>query len=87
MGALAFFRDVYNIDTLDTRFTNTSSTPYQTVIDARSDPAESKDPGGKWQGRSQRSKLTGPELSLHLFFGGVMIWATLWISSSASSRT
>ncbi|KAI6782261.1 Glycerol uptake protein-like protein [Emericellopsis cladophorae] len=54
MGPLTLFRNIYDLDTLDTRFTSSSQVPYQTVIDARSDPATSrlkpaKAPPSKWR--------------------------------------
>lgn len=47
MGLLSVISKIYDIDTLDTRFTNSSQIPYQTVIDARSDPATSRDAPAK----------------------------------------
>ncbi|POS85866.1 hypothetical protein EPUL_001934 [Erysiphe pulchra] len=35
MSLLSYIRSLYLLDTLDTRFTNSSSTPYKTVIEAR----------------------------------------------------
>ncbi|KAI6250699.1 Membrane-bound O-acyltransferase GUP1 [Erysiphe necator] len=35
MSFLSYLRSLYYLDTLDTRFTNPSSTPYKTVIEAR----------------------------------------------------
>lgn len=35
MSLLSYIRSLYFLDTLDTRFTNPSSTPYKTVIEAR----------------------------------------------------
>lgn len=43
MGAFSYLRRVYQLDTLDTRFTTSTSTPYQSVIDSRLDPAYKKD--------------------------------------------
>lgn len=40
MGLFSYLRTIYQLDTIDTRFTNASNTPYQTVIDARIDPAQ-----------------------------------------------
>lgn len=39
MGLFSYLREIYQLDTLDTRFTNSTNTAYQTTIDARSDPA------------------------------------------------
>ncbi len=35
MGLFSFLRSVYDLDTLDTRFTTPSTVPYKTVIDSR----------------------------------------------------
>jgi len=41
MTIFSYVRSIYALDTIDTRFTNSSATPYKTVIDARLDPAKS----------------------------------------------
>ncbi|RDL33305.1 uncharacterized protein BP5553_08744 [Venustampulla echinocandica] len=41
MGIFSYVRSIYALDTIDTRFTNSSSTPYKAVLDARIDPATS----------------------------------------------
>ncbi|KAH8596665.1 glycerol:H+ symporter-like protein [Bisporella sp. PMI_857] len=40
MGIFSYIRSIYALDTIDTRFTNPSSTPYQIVIDGRAQSAE-----------------------------------------------
>jgi len=37
MSVFSYIRSIYALDTIDTRFTNSSSTPYQTVIDGRAE--------------------------------------------------
>ncbi|CZS98819.1 related to glycerol transporter [Rhynchosporium agropyri] len=39
MSLFSYIRNIYDLDTIDTRFTSSSAAPYRTVIDARSDPA------------------------------------------------
>jgi hypothetical protein len=40
MTVASFFRELYSLNTLDTRFTNSSSTPLRTVNETTSKPAE-----------------------------------------------
>lgn len=39
MSIFSYIRSIYALDTLDTRFTNASSTSYQTVVDTRAETA------------------------------------------------
>lgn len=39
MSIFSYIRSIYALDTIDTRFTNASSVPYQTVIDTRAETA------------------------------------------------
>jgi len=41
MSLFSYVRSIYALDTIDTRFTSSSTTPYKTVVDARSDSASS----------------------------------------------
>lgn len=41
MGLFSYVKSIYALDTIDTRFTSSSTTPYKAVIDARNDPATS----------------------------------------------
>lgn len=41
MGISSYLRSIYALDTIDTRFTNSSSTPYYAALDGRIDPATS----------------------------------------------
>jgi len=40
MTIFSYIRSVYSLDTIDTRFTSSSSTPYQAVVDRRAESAE-----------------------------------------------
>jgi D-alanyl-lipoteichoic acid acyltransferase DltB (MBOAT superfamily) len=93
MGALSFFRSVYDPDTLDTRFTNSSNVPYQTVIDARSDPAVAAGNGSshgstddKWQAKSrnQRSRWNTPEFYCYFAFLSFIVPYMFWIAYDVS---
>jgi protein-cysteine N-palmitoyltransferase HHAT len=41
MSIFSYVRSIYALDTIDTRFTSSSATPYKAVVDARIDPATS----------------------------------------------
>lgn len=65
MGLLSFFTSVYDADTLDTRFTTSATVPYQTVIDARSDPVMKTEPLSADRGRAQKAKWKTPEFYIY----------------------
>ncbi len=85
MGLLAFFRSIYNVDTLDTRFTTPSSVPYKTVVDARGD----KD--GRLQNaldkRAEPPKWNTPEFYLYYLVFLVCVPYMFWIAYDVSRRT
>ncbi|KAL2755072.1 hypothetical protein ACRALDRAFT_2106824 [Sodiomyces alcalophilus JCM 7366] len=90
MGLLSVFRNIYDLDTLDTRFTNSSSVPYKAVIEARSDPAQNKGPPNKAHGRAQPSKWNTPEFYFYyiIFILAVpyMFWVPYTVSSPSDPR-
>ncbi|KAI1434114.1 MBOAT, membrane-bound O-acyltransferase family-domain-containing protein [Xylaria sp. CBS 124048] len=69
MGVLSFLRNIYDLDTLDTRFTVSSTTPYDTVIEARSHAAAaSKERAAKWNSRAEpatKARWNTPEFYLY----------------------
>ncbi|KEY65633.1 hypothetical protein S7711_07882 [Stachybotrys chartarum IBT 7711] len=84
MGPLSFLKTVYDLDTLDTRFTSSSSTPYQTVIDARNDPAVANESPKKVKSRAEPSKWNTPEFYLYFV---VIAWAIpfmFWVAYDVS---
>ncbi|KAG8411550.1 glycerol transporter [Metarhizium acridum] len=84
MGVVSFFRKVYDIDTLDTRFMSPSSVPYQTVIEARSDPDAVKEAADKARARAPPPKWQTPEFYLYYL---VFLWAVpymFWVAYSVS---
>ncbi|GAB0136854.1 hypothetical protein EsDP_00005142 [Epichloe bromicola] len=84
MGVLSFFREVYDLDTLDTRFMTSSSTPYRTVIDTRNNPDAIKEAADKAQARAPPSKWKTPEYIMYLL---VVAWAVpcmFWTAYSVS---
>ncbi|KAM5355179.1 hypothetical protein ACJ41O_001825 [Fusarium nematophilum] len=88
MALLSFFRSVYDHDTLDTRFTTSSSVPYQTVIDARSDPALKKESAPtKERSKTQPSKWNTPEFYLYYLVFVVAVPYMFWIAYDVSRPT
>jgi hypothetical protein len=86
MGVISFFRNIYDLDTLDTRFTVKSNTPYKTVIEARNDTtAASKERAEKWNSRSPTSsKWKTPEFFLYY---GIFIFALPYMFRKAYSAS
>ncbi|KAI1338845.1 MBOAT family protein [Xylariaceae sp. FL0016] len=89
MGVLSFFRNIYDLDTLDTRFTNPSSTPYKTVIEARDDVVASKERAAKWnsQASASPSRWKTPEFIPYLLVVGWVIPYMLYVAYDASRPT
>ncbi|GAP88723.2 putative glycerol:H+ symporter [Rosellinia necatrix] len=89
MGALSFFRNVYDIDTLDTRFTVSSTTPYQAAIDARNDEAAaSKERAARWNSRlASRSRWASTEFYLYYAILLVGTLSMFWCGYNASKFT
>lgn len=86
MGPLSIFRSIYDLDTLDTRFTSSSSVPYKAVVEARSDPARSKEPPNKAQSRAEPSKWNTPEFYFYFFVIATVVPYMFWIAYEVSSR-
>ncbi|KAI0126430.1 putative glycerol:H+ symporter [Xylariales sp. AK1849] len=84
MGAISFLRSVYDLDTLDTRFTNTSSTPYKTVIESRGNPAASRERAAKFSSKAQPSKWRTPEYCLYYVTLSFVVPYMFWVAYQAS---
>ncbi|KAH6656950.1 putative glycerol: H+ symporter [Truncatella angustata] len=84
MGALSFLGSVYDLDTLDTRFTNSSTTPYKTVIESRGDPTASKERAARFSGKAQPSKWRTPEYFLYYLVCIVCVPLMFWTAYTAS---
>ncbi|CAJ2499939.1 Uu.00g027920.m01.CDS01 [Anthostomella pinea] len=84
MDALAELRTTYKLDTLDTRFTNPSSIPYKTVIEARNDETASTERASKWNDRPQSALWNTPEFIVYRIVVGMTIAAIFWIGYQAS---
>jgi len=98
MSIFSYIRSVYALDTIDTRFTSSSSTPYKTVVDARLDPAASTSkrddsiPGAgvKTDRRglpvAQPSKWNTPEFYFYYLVFIVTVPYMFWIAYNVSRR-
>ncbi|KAM4067246.1 MBOAT, membrane-bound o-acyltransferase family protein [Hirsutella rhossiliensis] len=90
METLSFLRKVYDLDTLDTRFTSSSAAPYQTVIDARSDAATSRESAAKAQARAQPPMWRTPEFYLYYLVFALavpyMFWTAYHVSRPSDPR-
>lgn len=93
MGLLSLFRQIYDLDTIDTRFTTPSSVPYKTVIDARDDPAAaSKERAARWDTSkpaitTKPSLWKTPEFIAYLIILALAIPVMLYIPYDASKCT
>lgn len=86
MGAFSYLRSIYDLDTLDTRYTITSKTPYKTYVESRNDPGASKARAAKFGSRVQPSKWRTPEFYMYGVVMAVVIPAMLWVTYSVSRR-
>ncbi len=86
MGLISSLRNLYDLDTLDTRFTNSSNVPYKAVIEARGDPAVSQDSAAKAQARAQPPKWKTPEFYLYYVVLAIAIPLIFWIPYQVSGR-
>lgn len=85
-GPLTFLKSIYDLDNLDTRFTNSSSVPYKTVIESRNDPAQSKESASKAHSRAQPSKWRQPEFIVYLAYIAGVIPYMFWVAWGVSRR-
>ncbi len=98
MGIFSYVKSIYALDTIDTRFTSSSYTPYRAVIDARSDPATSGSkrddsiPGvgvkTDYSGRpiAQPSRWKTPEFYFYYLVFIVVVPYMFWIAYDVSRR-
>ncbi|KAI1375416.1 MBOAT-domain-containing protein [Hypoxylon crocopeplum] len=84
MGILSFLRKTYDLDTLDTRFTNSSSTSYKTVIEARNDTAASKERAAKWNSRSHPLRWNTTEFYPYYLVIFLAVPYMFWVAYDAS---
>lgn len=84
---LTFLRSLYDLDTLDTRFTNPATVPYKTVVDARKDDRDaksSKERAASWNLSGQPSKWKTPEFFLYYIYVAIAMPAMFYIPYTAS---
>jgi hypothetical protein len=98
MSIFSFIRSVYSLDTIDTRFTNPSNTPYKDVIDSRAETAVARAkrddsiPGTGQQtdysGRpvAQPSKWRTPEFKFYYLVFLTIVPYMFWIAYDVSRR-
>lgn len=88
MGLFSLLGKVYDLDTLDTRFTNSPTVPYKTVVDARKDPdaAGRAAPASRPNLRTQPSKWNTPEFYLYYAVFIVVVPYMFWIAYDVSRR-
>jgi hypothetical protein len=98
MSIFSYIRSVYALDTIDTRFTNSSATPYRTVVDGRLDSAEANakrddsNPGvgvkTDFSGRpvAQPSKWNTPEFYFYYLVFTIVVPYMFWIAYDVSRR-
>lgn len=86
MGLLSVLRKVYDLDTLDTRFTNSTSVPYKAVIETRNDPTQSKETLNKAHSRAQPSKWNTPEFYFYYLMFILAVPYMFWVPYSVSKR-
>ncbi len=83
-GPLALLASIYDLDTLDTRFTTPSSVPYKAAIDSR--PRSGSD-GSKADKRgAERPKWHTPEYYLYYLLLSFIIPSMFWIAYGVSRR-
>ncbi|KAH9903811.1 MBOAT-domain-containing protein [Xylariomycetidae sp. FL2044] len=87
MGLLSFLRSTYDLDTLDTRFTNPASIPYKTVIEARDDAIASREAPTKANSKASPSRWNTPEFYLYFLVVGFSIPYMFWVGYGASQAS
>lgn len=75
-GPLSFLASIYDLDTLDTRFTTPSSVPYRAAADAPVKP----DP------RAEPSKWATPEFYLYYLVFVTVVPYMFWVAYDVSRR-
>ncbi|KAI0187140.1 MBOAT, membrane-bound O-acyltransferase family-domain-containing protein [Astrocystis sublimbata] len=87
MRAFSFLGKVYDLDTLDTRFTISSATPYRAVVEARHDTAAaSKDRAARWSSAppSSPSRWRTTEFYWYYVVFALAVPSMFWIAYDAS---
>lgn len=98
MSLFSYLRSIYQLDTLDTRFTNSSTTPYKSALNTQIDPASGKSSrDGPVQGvpvkldsnglpLAQPSKWKTPEFYFYYFIFLTIVPYMFWVPYTVSRR-
>jgi hypothetical protein len=98
MSIFSYIRSIYALDTIDTRFTSSSATPYKTVVDGRAENAAANakrddsipGPGVRtdYSGRpiAQPSKWNTPEFYFYYFVFITVVPYMFWVAYDVSRR-
>ncbi|KAK2068271.1 hypothetical protein P8C59_002919 [Phyllachora maydis] len=84
MGLLSFIKAVYDLDTLDTRFTTPSTVPYKTVVESRKNGADKRETVNKTRDRAQPSKWNTPEFYLYYLVVGAAVYNMFRVAYNVS---
>jgi hypothetical protein len=79
-GPLSFLGSIYDLDTLDTRFTTPSSVPYRAALDKREDDSKVADK------RVEPSKWNTPEFYLYYLVFVIVVPYMFWVAYDVSRR-
>ncbi|MBE3044566.1 hypothetical protein IMZ48_18760 [Candidatus Bathyarchaeota archaeon] len=87
MGPLAYLRSVYDVSTLDSRFTTPSTIPHRAALSSARDDDPSKDHAAAVKATASPSRWKTPE---YIAYGLFLAWAIpgmFVIGYSVSQRT
>ncbi|KAI1809301.1 putative glycerol:H+ symporter [Poronia punctata] len=85
MGSL--LGKIYDLDTLDTRFTVSSSTPYKSYLETQNDVVASRERAARWNSRSQKSRWHTAEFYLYYLVFVIAVPYMFWTAYDASRIT
>lgn len=97
MTLFSYIHSIYQLDTLDTRFTNSSTTPYKRPVNAQIDPTYTKSVQDLPQGVpvkvdsngrpiAQPSKWRTPEFYFYYFAFVTIVPYMFWVAYDVSRR-
>lgn len=87
MGLFSYFQKLYDLDTLDTRFTTQSSASYRTVVESRGDDFGSRDAAkARVASKAGPSRWKTPEFLFYAVFVAFCIPYMCWIPYTVSRR-
>lgn len=97
MGFFSYIRSIYQLDILDTRFTNSSTTPYKRPANVQIDPTYAKSSQDPPQGVpvkldsngrpiAQPSKWNTPEFYVYYFCFLTIVPYMFWVAYDVSRR-